>query len=110
LYDDDGALIDTILSGDGWFPDELTPEQVGERMLEIHITDRDGIDFSAVTFFGIGGYKYERRGFANPPTGNPREWIWSAKAVGVDVVAADFIIDDAGNFVIDDAGNSLVTA
>lgn len=82
LYGDDGQLLDTLT--EGWFTDELTQEQTFERILELHVTHRDGVRFEQATFFGFGGYKYERVNFPNPPVNNPREWVWQLKPVGVD--------------------------
>lgn len=108
LYDDDNTLLATITKG--WFPEEVNNETEGEETKQIHITDRTGVDFAAASFFTFGGYVYERISAPARPDGNPREWIWKLRPTGVEVVAATFIVDDAGDFLVDDAGNSLVTA
>jgi hypothetical protein len=80
LYDNDGGVIETIQTG--WVVEE---QQIPNgRVITLRVTDRDGADFASAVFFGWGGFKYERNGFPVPPTGNPREWIWEVKPVGVD--------------------------
>lgn len=80
LFDDAGAEIDVIEKG--WLAEELIGEQFGGRAVELRITDAEGTDYSAVVFASWGGYRYERSGFPNPPTGNPQEWIWRMIPVG----------------------------
>lgn len=108
LYGDAGELIATVTTG--WFTDELSPEQVGERVTELHVTDREGVAFTEAVFFGWGGYKHERTRFPNPPVNNPREWIWSVKPIGLDVggIGAFDLVDDAGTLIIDDIGMQIV--
>jgi len=108
LYKNDGTLIATITRG--WFPEDITGESDGGEVKTVTITDRTGITFSQVSFFGFGGYKYERTSAPARPDGNPRQWVWNVKPAGLDTVEPYFIVDDAGNFLVDDAGNSLVAA
>lgn len=101
LYDKAGALLATITTG--WFTDELSQEQSGgQRITELHVTARDGIDFTLAKFFGWGGYKYESKGFPNPPVNNPREWVFSVKPVGIDSVTT-------GSAIIARTGDALIT-
>lgn len=83
LLDAKGQQIGELITK-GWLPEELAPEPGFGRLVEIHITNRPGWDFSKVVYCCWGGYKYERLGFANPPTANPQEWIWQVKPVGRD--------------------------
>lgn len=86
LYNKSGTLISTVTTG--WLHGEISEEQSGgQRITELHITARTGIDFSLVKFFGWGGYKYESSGFPNPPVNNPREWVWQVKPIGLDSAA-----------------------
>jgi hypothetical protein len=80
LHGDDNEPLATITYG--WYPGEVSGEQIGERVTELHVTDRDGVAFLDAVFFAFGGYRYERASFANPPTGAPREWIWRLKPIG----------------------------
>lgn len=82
LYDRKGQLIETITSG--WYPDEITPEQTGQRILEVYIVDRPGIEFSTVVFLAWGDTRHERNAEPNPPKGNPRKWTFSLKPIGVE--------------------------
>lgn len=82
LYDDDGVLIATITKG--WFPEEINNETEGEETKQIHVTDRTGIDFREATQFGFGGFRYERTTAPARPDGNPREWIWKIRPIGLD--------------------------
>lgn len=83
LYDDDGTLIDTLTTG--WLAVEQSQEQTDQRVMELHVTDRTGIDFDTVTQFVYGGNRYERQRFPNPPLNNPREWVWLLKPIGAEV-------------------------
>jgi hypothetical protein len=86
LYNKSGTLITTLTTG--WVTDEQSQEQSGgQRVTELHITARTGVDFTLAKFFGWGGYKYESKGFPNPPVNNPREWVFSVRPVGIDSTA-----------------------
>jgi hypothetical protein len=82
IYDNDGQCLQTITKG--WFSEEISGEEIGGRIIELKVTDLDESDFSDAVFFGFGGYRYERNAPANPPTGNPRQWIWRIVPVGVE--------------------------
>lgn len=105
LLDRSGTQLANGLITSGWISDEIAEEQTGGRTVELRITDRIGIAFESAVFFGFGGIRYEREGDANPPAGNPREWIWNLRPVGDD---SQRLVDDAGNFLVDDAGNYIV--
>lgn len=82
LLDSDGAELATIEKG--WVFDEVAGEEVGERVVEVRVTDRAGVEFDDVVFLVFSGRQYERMRFPNPPAGNPREWVWRVKPVGTD--------------------------
>lgn len=107
LLDRSGTQIGSLITS-GWLPEQIIGEEAGERLVEVRITDRAGYDFAKVVFFIWGGFRYERLRFPNPPTGNPQEWIWQVKPIGVEAASGDRIIDDAGNSLVDDAGNSII--
>ena len=83
LLDGSGKQIGDLIKS-GWLPDEITGEEIGERLVEVRITDRPGYDFAKAVFFCWAGFRYERLRFPNPPTGNPQEWRWVVKPIGTD--------------------------
>ncbi|TXH50663.1 MAG: hypothetical protein E6Q97_19940 [Desulfurellales bacterium] len=82
LLDNDGAELATIEKG--WIFEEVSGEEIGERVIEVRVTDRTGIEFEDAIFLVFNGRQYERLRSPNPPAGNPREWTWRCKPVGTD--------------------------
>lgn len=82
LLDNDGAELALIEKG--WTFDEVSGEEIGERVIEVRVTDRDGVEFDDAIFLVFSGRQYERMRSPNPPAGNPREWVWRLKPVGLD--------------------------
>jgi len=74
LWTDKNVLVAEIKSG--YLREEVTDENNGGEVTIISITHRQGIEFRKAVFFELLGYKYERQGAPQPPTGNPKLWKW----------------------------------
>lgn len=80
VYDRDSEQIGEPITS-GWLYLETQTEDLG-RTLELHITDRPGIDFDKAVIFNFDGRDYERQGFGNPAPNNVREWVWTIRPIG----------------------------
>lgn len=79
LYDAKNVLIAEIKTG--YLREEVIQENNGGEVTILSITHRAGVDFRKAVFFELVGYKYERQAAPQPPTGNPKLWIWTLKPV-----------------------------
>lgn len=81
LFDDNGQLVIEIRSG--WYPETIEGNETGRQVSQVRVLQPGPpIDLERVTFLEFGGGRYEQEGFPDPPTGNPREYIWRLRPVG----------------------------
>jgi hypothetical protein len=82
FFDDNGELVAEIRSG--WYPETIEGNSTGRQVSQVRVLELGTpIDLDRVTFLEYGGCRYEQEGFPDPPTGNPREYIWRLRPVGV---------------------------
>lgn len=83
LLDADGDPVGIVDAG--WVLDERSTGEGGrERVLELLLTDRDGLAslLADAERFALAGFVYERVGSVSPPAGNPALWTIEVKPVG----------------------------